>query len=201
MNDLALESAHVLGGCIGCAHALLLLDEAPARVTAAVLQDPVGLDETNSMGTFYGMFNETIRVTRADGLDAVIEAARENPIFAVNHAAGPWSQRVHDEPEFADAIRSLGREGYIALVVDFRDGIWPFNERYFSVNEVAVQRIERPMIVLPGQDAFHPTGIGEKICAEAPNARCLGVDARAPENLDATIESIRQFLRDATPTG
>ena len=143
-DELGVTSAHVMVGCIGCAYALNLLDQAPARISAAVLQDPVGLDESNSMDTFYDMFNDTIRVTRADGLDAVIAAAMEQPLFMMNNAGGPWAQRLHDDEVFQGALLSLRREAYIALVIDFRDGIWPPTPPYFTVNEVAVQRCLSP---------------------------------------------------------
>lgn len=199
LDELGVASAHVMGGCIGCAYALNLLDQAPARISAAVLQDPVGLDESNSMDTFYDMFNDTIRVTRAEGLDGVIAAALEQPIFMMKNAGGPWAQRLHDDEEFRAALLSLRREAYIALVVDFRDGIWPPGSPYFTVNELAVQRIADPILVLPGSDAFHPTGIARKICADAQNAHCLDVDARSAEKLPATIEAIRAFLHENTP--
>ena len=196
LNDLGLARAHVMGGCIGCAYALRLADQAPARIAGAVMQDPVGLDQTNSLETFYAMFNPTIRLARAEGLEAVIESAQRDPIFMQNNEAGPFAQRIHDEPLFADALRAIRREGYIALVVEFRDGMWPQQPPYFAVNEVAVQRSHAPMLVLPGADPFHPTGIGQRICNEAPNARCLAVDARAEDNLPATLDSIRAFLRE-----
>lgn len=196
LNDLGLARAHVMGGCIGCAYALRLADQAPARIAGAVMQDPVGLDQTNSLETFYAMFNPTIRLARAEGLEAVIGSAQRDPIFMQNNEAGPFAQRIHDDPLFADALRAIRREGYIALVVEFRDGMWPQQPPYFAVNEVAVQRSHAPMLVLPGADPFHPTGIGERICNEAPNARCLAVDARAEDNLPATLDSIRAFLRE-----
>ena len=196
LNDLGIQRAHLMGGCIGCAYALRLADQAPARVAAAVMQDPVGLDDTNSLETFYEMFNPTIRLARAEGLEAVIESARRDPIFMQNNEAGPFAQRIHDEPLFADAVRSIRREGYIALVVEFRDGMWPSFPPYFAVNEVAVRRSAAPMLVLPGSDPFHPTAIGEQICNDAPNARCLDVDARTPEKLSDTLDSIRTFLRE-----
>ena len=199
LNDLEIPRAHVIGGCIGAAYALKMMDEAPARVAAVVLQDPVGLDETNSMDTFYSMFNETIRVTRAEGLEAVVAAARQNPRFSVNHAGGPWSQRLKDQPGFEAALKTLGREGYIALVVDFRDGIWPWQSRFVTVNEVAISRMHQPMLILPGSDAFHPTGIADAIAATAPNATKLAVDCRSRTNLAATIDTLRAFLRENTP--
>ncbi len=198
LNALGVAQAHVMGGCIGCAYALRIADQAPARVAGIVMQDPVGLDETNSPETFYEMFNPTIRLCRAEGLEAVIEAAQHDPIFMQNNEAGPFAQRIHDEPLFADAVRSVRREGYIALVVAFRDGMWPPNPPYFAVNEVAVQRTYVPMLVIPGADPFHPTGTGYRICNEAPGARCLDVDARSPQKLPATLDAIRQFLRDCS---
>ena len=156
----------------------------------------MGLDETNSMETFYDMFNPTIRLARAEGLEAVIESAQRDPIFMQNNEAGPFAQRIHDEPLFADALRSIRREGYVALVVEFRDGMWPAFPPYFAVNEVAVGRTGAPMLVLPGSDPFHPTAIGHQICNDAPNARCLDVDARSAEKLPGTLDSIREFLRE-----
>lgn len=201
LDALGVASAFVMGGCIGCAYALRLMDEAPARVAGAVLQDPVGLDATNNMDTFYEMFRDTIRVTRAAGLQGVVDAAVEQPLFVLNNAGGPWAQQLHDDAEFRQTLLGVRREGYIALIVDFRDGIWPWNPPYFSVNEVAVKRMQSPMLVLPGSDPFHPTGIGHKICADAPNAHCLDVDARSEAKLPATIAAIREFLRANTPAG
>lgn len=196
LNDLGIQRAHMMGGCIGCAYALRMADQAPARVAGVIMQDPVGLDETNSPETFYDMFNPTIRLCRAEGLEAVIESAQRDPIFMQNNEAGPFAQRIHDEPLFADAVRSIRREGYIALVVEFRDGMWPAGSPFFAVNEVAVRRTNSPMLVIPGADPFHPTGIGHRICNEAPNARCLDVDARSPEKLSDTLDAIRQFMRE-----
>ena len=199
LNDLTLPRAHVMGGCIGCAFALRMMDEATARVSAAVLQDPVGLDETNGMGTYSRRFNETIRVARAEGLGAVVAAAKQNPRFVDNPAGGPWSQRLHDQDAFEGALMSLGREGYIATVIDFRDGIWPWQQPFISVNEVAVERIPHPLLILPGSDELHPTGVAEKLAALAPDAELMDVDCRAPANVDATVEHVREFLLRNTP--
>jgi hypothetical protein len=53
--------------------------------------------------------------------------------------------------------------------------------------------------VLPGRDPFHPTSVAERVCRDAPNARCLPVDCRSPENLAGTIEEVRAFLGANTP--
>ena len=57
MDHLGLESFHVLGCCIGCSHALRLAQRAPGRVTAAVLEQPIGIVGDNREH-FEGMWRE-----------------------------------------------------------------------------------------------------------------------------------------------
>jgi pimeloyl-ACP methyl ester carboxylesterase len=47
LDHLGIEQFHVMGACIGGSFALKLIEQAPARVTAAVLEQPVGLTEEN----------------------------------------------------------------------------------------------------------------------------------------------------------
>ncbi len=192
LDTEGITNAHVFGAGIGCCHALRLLYEAPARITAAVLLDPVGIDESNTMDTFYNLFRDTIRVARADGLSGVVAAAMDNPSFIANPAGGPWAQRLHDEASFRDTVLSLGRETYIALVVDFRDGLWPWRQTCFSINDVSLTRINAPMLVVPGNDQFHPPGVARKICADTPNAQWFDVEAYSGEPLEA----IQQFFAE-----
>ena len=183
-------NAYLIGADIGCSHALRLLYEASARITAAVLLNPIGVDESNTMDPFYGLFRETIRVARADGLSGVVAAAIADPSFIDNPGGGPWAQRLHDEASFCDTLLAVGRETYIALIVDFRDGIWPWQQTCFAVNDVALPRIDAPMMVLPGNDALHPSSVARKICTDVPNAQLVEADGAEP------LEAIRQFLAE-----
>jgi pimeloyl-ACP methyl ester carboxylesterase len=57
IDHLGGEQFHVMGGCIGSSYALGLCQAAPDRVTAAVLQNPIGLTKVNRP-QFYAMFDE-----------------------------------------------------------------------------------------------------------------------------------------------
>jgi pimeloyl-ACP methyl ester carboxylesterase len=57
MDHLGGERFHVMGGCIGSSYALGLCQAAPGRVTAAVLQNPIGLTADNRP-KFNAMFDE-----------------------------------------------------------------------------------------------------------------------------------------------
>lgn len=199
LDDLGLERAHAYGGCIGVAYILRLAREAPGRITAGVGQDPVGLDATNSTDTFMEMFRPTLALAREGGTAAVIEAALANPVFMANNAAGPFARRLHDDAAFRAEVDGLGAEGYAALIEAFADGIWPDRAPYFSVDEADVRACATPLLILPGSDPFHPTGVAERICREAPDARCLPVDCRDEANLAETVDGIRRFLRERTP--
>ena len=199
LDDLGIERAHAYGGCIGVAYILRLAREAPGRITAGVGQDPVGLDETNSTDTFMEMFKPTLALAREGGTAAVIEAALANPVFMANNAAGPFARRLHDDAAFRAEVEALGAEGYAALIEAFADGIWPDRAPYFSVDEADVRTCATPLLILPGSDPFHPTGVAERICREAPDARCLPVDCRDEANLAETVAGIRRFLRERTP--
>ena len=48
MDHLGFRRFHVMGGCIGSSFCLTLCDLAPERITAAVLQNPIGLHENRS---------------------------------------------------------------------------------------------------------------------------------------------------------
>jgi pimeloyl-ACP methyl ester carboxylesterase len=43
MDHLGIERCHTLGGCIGSSFCLTLCDIAPERITASVLQNPIGV--------------------------------------------------------------------------------------------------------------------------------------------------------------
>ena len=199
LDAVGAARAHVWGGCIGVAHLLRLIRAAPERIAAGVGQDPVGLDGTNSLATFTAMFEPTIALARAEGPAAVVASAEADPLFSRNNAGGPLAPRLRHDPAFRQQIRALSVDAYVALTERLADGYWPDVPPYFTVPEQWIPECSTPLLILPGSDAFHPTSIAERICAEAPHARCLDLDCRSPAKLPATIEAIRAFLHEHTP--
>tara|TARA_B110000444_G_C18737546_1_gene546386 strand:+ start:349 stop:1116 length:768 start_codon:yes stop_codon:yes gene_type:complete len=191
LNVLGIQSASIIAADFYCASALKFACDAPARTRSTILIEPMGLDDSNTMDDFYAVFNDTIRRARADGLEGVISAAGKNPIFSQNTEAGPWCQRLHDQPGFAEAIRSLGRETYIALLVDFRDGAFPNDKRYFSVNELEVCNTSVPLLIIPGNDLLHPAGLVKRLQKDTENARIS--DASRNDSFEL-LNEIRSFL-------
>ena len=195
LDDLGIERTHVMGGCIGVAYDLRIIQEAPARISAAVCQDPVGVDASTSLAVFQEMFAATLSVAGTKGVEAVVEAAMTGVWFVENNAAGPFARRIHDDPAFRTEILAMSNDAYITLIEAYVAGIWPADEPLFSVTEAWLKSCPAPLLVLPGSDPFHPTGISHRICELAPQAECLEIDCRSPAKLAGTIETIRAFLQ------
>jgi pimeloyl-ACP methyl ester carboxylesterase len=199
LDDLGIERAHVWGGCIGVAYITRIIHDAPQRISAGVGQDPVGLNETNSLDVFMAMFQPTIDLARSEGTAAVVQRALVNPIFILNNEAGPYGHRLKADADFRAEIEALSAEQYVAHVEAFASGMWPDAPPYFTVSEEWMATCDTPLMILPGSDHFHPTGIAERICRETKQATCLDVDCRSDAKLSDTIETVRAFLKQHTP--
>ncbi|HEY7270865.1 MAG TPA: alpha/beta hydrolase [Dehalococcoidia bacterium] len=155
LEHLGVDRFHVMGGCIGCSYALGLIERTGNRCAAAVLQNPIGLQDNRDV--FYGMVRE-------------------------------WAKELRDKrPEIAERETE-------ALTQNMFSG-----EFVFTVDAAFVKACRTPMLVLPGDDNFHPTATAREIAALAPDAECLELGWREPDTVGGTVERIRSFLKQHTP--
>jgi pimeloyl-ACP methyl ester carboxylesterase len=196
LDAVGVERTLIWGGCIGVAFVLRFIQEAPARVAGAVCQDPVGrLDGVNTRATFFAMFAPTVALARASGMQAVVDAAGRLPVFMANNAAGPFAARIAADSAFRAAVLALDPVEYERLIHAYDDQMWGAGGAFMSVEDSFIPECPAPLLVLPGLDEFHPTALAERLCREAPRATCLPPACRTPENLPATRQRIREFLR------
>jgi pimeloyl-ACP methyl ester carboxylesterase len=196
LDAVGVERALLWGGCIGVAYALRFIQDAPERVAGAVGQDPVGMAEgVNTRGTFFAMFAPTVETAQSGGMRAVVDAALQNPLFVRNNAAGPFAARIAADEAFREQVLTLEPAEYERIIRAYDDNLWGACDPFMSVDESFIKQIPVPLLILPGNDPFHPTAISHRICREAPQAECLDVDCRSPEKIEATKQRIREFLR------
>jgi pimeloyl-ACP methyl ester carboxylesterase len=76
LDHLSIDRCHVLGCCIGCSHALGLIQRAPDRVAAAVLQQPIGIVDDNRelFGSMWREWGRQLADQRADIAPETVEA-------------------------------------------------------------------------------------------------------------------------------
>ena len=155
LDHLGIKQCHVLGGCIGGSYSLGIIKAAPQRISAAILQNPIGLSPRNRE-LFFRMFD-----TWADALKL-------------------------ERPQLEDsALRQ------------FRDRMYG-TEFVFNVSREFVSSCKTPMLILCGNDDYHPNETSKEIAALAPNAE-LVENWKTPDVIDATVKRVRKFLISHTP--
>src|SRR5690606_4015850 len=84
LDHLGVRRCHVMGGCIGVSFALALEEASPGMVSAMVLQNPIGLSETNrdAVDEEVRQWMEKVR-QRSDVDPALLEAAAKR-MFATD---------------------------------------------------------------------------------------------------------------------
>lgn len=150
LDHLGIERCHLLGGCIGGAFALALAAVAPSRVSAALLQQPIGLSATNR-AVFYQMFDS-------------------------------WADElVASRPDVArDALSAMRANLYD------RDFV-------FSVSRDDVKRVATPLLVLRGDDVYHPSEVSEEIVHIAPRAELVRSWKEGPDVV-AAVSAAKAFF-------
>lgn len=155
LDHLGIKQCHVMGGCIGGSYSLGIIKAAPQRISAAILQNPIGLSPRNR-DLFFKMFD-----TWADALKL-------------------------ESPQLEDsALRQ------------FRDRMYG-TEFVFNVSREFVRSCKTPMLILCGNDDYHPNETSREIAALAPNAE-LVENWKTPDVIGATVKRVREFLISHTP--
>lgn len=154
LDHLGIKQCHLMGGCIGGSYSLGMIKAAPQRVSAAVLQNPIGLSARNRE-MFYNMFD-----TWADG-------------FKVKRNLDDASLR------------------------QFRDRMYG-TDFVFNVSREFVRSCKTPMLILCGNDDYHPKETSKEIATLAPNAE-LVENWKESAVIGATVKRVREFLISHTP--
>lgn len=152
LDHLNIEQCHVMGGCIGGPYCLGLMQAAPGRVAAGVIQQTIGLDQNRE--AFYEMFDSWANELRANRTDISDEI---------------WQQ--------------------------FRSNMYD-GEFLFNVSREFVKTCDVPMMVLLGNDLYHPESTSRELASLAPDATLLEDWKNQP---DVTAEKAVEFLLAHTP--
>ncbi len=151
LDYLDIDRCHLLGGCIGGPYCFGVLQAAPERVAAVVLQQTIGLSSENRPA-FYAMFDswaDELRVSRTSVTDADWKSFRSN----------------------------------------MYDGDFLFN-----VDRAFVRGCATPLLVLMGNDLYHPAEISREIASLSAHAELVEV-WQTPEVVDETKARVIKFLQ------
>lgn len=155
LDHLKIRQCHIMGGCIGSSYCLALIKAAPARVSAAILQNPIGLGP-DGIARFHNMFDDW---------------------------AAEFRQR---RPEVSEATLAAFRANMFS------------GDFVFAVTRDFVRSCMTPMLILAGNDPYHPTAVSKEIAMLAPNAEII-LEWKTPDTVGAAVERVRAYLKDREP--
>lgn len=168
LDALGIERAALMGGCIGCSIVAAFAAAWPERTERIVLYSPAGGPRYRI--TQQGRFAEHLAYVQGDGLDGVVQLARESDTtYAQDPRVGPWVSVLRLDGDFASAYAALDPAEYAALVEQSartlfdRDTVpGPAPERLLA--------LDVPALVVPGNDASHARSAARYL------EECLGAE-------------------------
>jgi pimeloyl-ACP methyl ester carboxylesterase len=103
-------------------------------------------------------------------------------------------QAFHDMFDaWAEEVRPSHPEAGDDAWAAYRSAMYDVEDPLFSVPDSALPSIATPMLVLRGDDQYHPRKASELLAATAPNARLIE-RWKDPEHLPSATEAIAEFL-------
>ena len=155
LDQLAIDKAFLLGGCIGCTLALAIAAYSPERCRGLLLHWPVGGFRWMQKGLT--AFNGHIIYTRQHGLAGAAERAKQTKSFWRGEPdGGPWSWPIASDPAFAQAFVHQHLERYIKIVEQSRDKLFNDTMPPGATGE-QLMAMNVPAFIMPGDDASHST--------------------------------------------
>jgi pimeloyl-ACP methyl ester carboxylesterase len=194
LDALGVESAHLMGGCVGCSAVAAIGVARPDRVRSMVLYSPAG-------GVKYRMkqhsrFEQHLAFVDAEGLGAVVDLAwSSGATFTKDPRVGPWNSVLRTDEEFAadyakaDPARYRTTvAGLVRLLFD-RDTVpGPEPEDLLTCDV--------PALIVPGQDESHAPSAARYLQECLPNNEYWDVpvveqtEETAPKRILAFLDGV-----------
>jgi pimeloyl-ACP methyl ester carboxylesterase len=192
LDHLNIDSAFVLGGCMGCSVALSFAVCFPKATRALLLHWPVGgyRWKANNLHKFaaHGSF------VKDKGISAVVERGQKSKGFREDSESGPWAHCLAQEPGFVDAFRAQDREHYLGIVETSARMLFDRDTATGATPE-EVMGIKAPAFIVPGDDDSHGTSAAHYLRECLPNRKFWNV--MPPEqHTEQVCDLILEFCRD-----
>ncbi len=169
LDHLAIERAHLMGGCMGCAPAVALAVAHPQRTLGMVLWWPVGGAKYRIKGQ--QRFAEHLAYVHRHGLAEVVALVRkEGKAFGADPRGGPWASVIRRDAAFAEAYARLDAERYALVVAGMARGLLDRDTAPGAEPEDLL-RCDVPALVVPGRDESHATSAARYLQECLPRAQ------------------------------
>jgi pimeloyl-ACP methyl ester carboxylesterase len=187
LDELHLDRAHLMGGCVGCSIAATLAASHPERVDRLVLYSPAG-------GPRYRLlqrqrFAAHVEYVDEAGLPDVVQLARAgDATFSQDPRVGPWVSVIRLDAAFADEYARRHPEEYRILVDEMARRLFD-RDTVPGPDAEALLRLELPTLVVPGNDPNHALSAARYLeeCLTGSEYWDVPPEAQTAENAPARV--------------
>ena len=195
LDDLRIDRAHLMGGCMGCAPVVAFAVAYPQAVRSMVLYWPVGGARYRITGQ--QRFAEHLAFVDEQGLDAVVAIARsEGKPFGAEPRGGPWASVIRNDPDFAEAFANQEVDRYKLAVAGMGHALLDRDTAPGAESEDLL-RLALPSLVIPGHDPSHATSAARYLEECLPGSQYWDVSPEA-QTADNVPPRLLTFLASAS---
>lgn len=195
LEHLAIDRAHLMGGCMGCPPVLALAVAHPEAVLSMVLYWPVGGPRYRIRGQ--RRFARHLAYVEESGLDGVVALSQAtDQTFAKDPRVGPWGPVLRRDQDFADAFRRLDPDRYQHIVTGMARSLHD-RDTAPGADPEDLLLLDIPALIVPGHDASHATSAARYLEECLPGAEYWDAaveeqtEATAPGRILAFLETVR----------
>ena len=154
LDHLKIQSAWIMGGCMGCSVALAFGVHYPKATRGLILHWPVGgyRWKVNGRERFFRHYN----FVKENGLKGVIARARGGKSFWQDAKGGPWATVIARDGAFADHFAAQEPERYLGMIVTSGRNLFDRDTAPGAEPE-EVLGVTAPSLIIPGDDPSHAT--------------------------------------------
>jgi pimeloyl-ACP methyl ester carboxylesterase len=191
LDELKLDRAHLLGGCMGCCPVTAFAVAHPERVLSMILYWPVG-------GAKYRLnshqrFAQHLAYVQQQGLEQVVSlVAKEGKTFSADPRGGPWASAVKNDAAFAESYAKQDVEKYKLIVAGMARTLFDRDTAPGAEPEDML-RLDTPCLVVPGRDPSHATSAARYLEECLPKSEYW--DVPVAEQTEQTVPArVLEFL-------
>ena len=195
LDQLGIERAFLMGGCMGCSPVLAFAVAHPQRVLGMILWWPVGGARYRIKGQ--QRFAEHLAFVQQEGLQAVVDLVkRDGKPFGADPRGGPWASPIKTDPAFAAHYAGLDVERYKLTVAGMARGLLDRDTAPGAEPEDLMQ-LHTPALVVPGRDESHATSAARYLEECLPKSQYWDA-APGAQTEEAASQKLLQFLESAS---
>jgi pimeloyl-ACP methyl ester carboxylesterase len=155
LDHLGIGRAHLMGGCMGCSPVIAFGVAYPETTLSMLLYWPVG--GARYRISSHQRFAEHLTFVQQYGLDAVVDLVRKDgKPFGADPRGGPWASVIRHDSAFSASYAKQNIDQYKLIVTGMARTLFDRDTAPGAEPE-DLMRLDRPALIVPGEDASHAT--------------------------------------------